>query len=65
VKNVNCRDRLNNTSLVYVAQEGHLGIVKFLLDHGADINAADNNEMILLYYIRLLIESMWEQLGYY
>jgi len=42
--NVNtCKDRLGCTPLYRAAENGHVGVVEYLLDHGADLSRVDKN----------------------
>ncbi|OQS01646.1 hypothetical protein ACHHYP_00541 [Achlya hypogyna] len=46
---VNRRDKIGTTPLMIAAAEGHASIVRFLLDHLADINDRDAAEVLLEY----------------
>ncbi|KDO33123.1 hypothetical protein SPRG_01935 [Saprolegnia parasitica CBS 223.65] len=50
---VNRRDKIGTTPLMLAAAEGHANIVRFLLDHLADINDRDNEGLTALHYAAL------------
>ena len=41
---VNAKDNIGNTALMHASIEGQLGIVRLLLQHGADKSAMANNK---------------------
>ena len=45
-----CYDDWGSTPLMYAAQGGQLECVKFLLEHGADVKAKNNNDMEVLHF---------------
>jgi len=63
---VNYADEWGNTPLILAAQEGHIGVVKILLEHGALVNARTKNKVTALWkaafnghapVVRLLLEN--------
>ncbi|WP_420535738.1 ankyrin repeat domain-containing protein [Brachyspira intermedia] len=44
--NVNYRNKVNYTPLMYACIKGDLNLVKLLLDNGADINAVNHKKII-------------------
>jgi len=51
---LNARDYLGNTALIYAAQLGYEEIVKDLIGKGADVNASNREECTALTYAVLL-----------
>ena len=47
-RDINMRDENGMTPLHFAADRGFDDIVKLLLDHGADVNAVDNDDQIPL-----------------
>lgn len=45
-ENVNARDAIGYTPLHYAAKSGHLDVVQFLVENGADVNAISLNEFL-------------------
>jgi hypothetical protein len=41
--NVNAKDEYGSTALMLAAKEGHLDVVRFLVEHGADIFEKDKD----------------------
>ena len=46
-------DSFNRTPLYWAAANGHLGCVKFLVEHGANLRKADDNMRTVFYWARL------------
>src|SRR5579871_6741839 len=47
---VNTRDGLGDTPLILAAMYGHTATVRLLLDHGADVNARNNQDYTALMF---------------
>jgi len=49
---INYRNNSNKTGLIYASKNGHINIVKFLVENGADLNIQDiNNNTALMFAI--------------
>ncbi len=48
---VNARDDLGRTVLMYAAEGGNLDVVKFLIDEGGDVNARGKYDQTVLMYV--------------
>ena len=46
---IECRDKDKDTPLLIAASKNHLGTIKTLLNHGADIGAKDSNDETPIY----------------
>lgn len=47
---VNCRDDAGRTPLIIATQHGHIPIINLLIEHGANINIADQHQNTALHY---------------
>ena len=58
--NVNARDEYDQTPLHFASENGHLSVVEYLLDHGADIDAQDekNHFHILEKLLFIILPTM-------
>ena len=70
---MNAKDEIGITALMLAAHDGHLNVVKFLIDRGADVNAkdkrgytalgiADNNTAPVPYLIGHVDQCRWANL---
>ena len=50
---VNARDRMNQTGLMFAAERGHIIIVRMLLSYGAKVNIRANNDDTALLRVSL------------
>lgn len=53
---------LKETALIIAVRKGHLPAVKWLLDHGADPNKADNDGMVPLHFAASRSRLLWTAL---
>ena len=67
--NINIRDETGSTALIWASCEGHLEVVKYLVEKGADLEAKDNEGwtalMLASYYDRLEIVKVLKNPSHY
>ncbi|PVF99198.1 hypothetical protein CPB86DRAFT_872819 [Serendipita vermifera] len=50
-KDIDCRDKWGDTALTLACRSGHWNVAQYLMDHGADVTIASNENVTALHWI--------------